>query len=98
MAKIEKRKRDLKWWQEAQELEYEDGRKLEEAYNPERLKPGIDGRNTPKVTDMYASKSSANFDKMGAGSSEASKPKKGDGASKTDVEFKDSGTLGCTIS
>ena len=80
MARVETRTRELKWWQEAGEEQYMDGHKLEEAYDPKRLKPGYDGRNGPDVKTLYAKKGESRFDKLGADggdNQEVSKPKKG---------------------
>ncbi len=97
MAKINVRKREMQWWMEnSNELEFINKDKLNEAYDPSRLKPGTDGRNGPDVRSMYASKGNAKFDKLGAGDTGASKPKKGDGKQISmeyypgEVEIKDS--------
>lgn len=86
MARIEKRKRDLEWWREAEESEYMDNSKLTEAYDPSRLVPGYDGRNGPDVKQMYAKKGDSRFDDMGA--DEGTKTKKG--SKDTDVTVKES--------
>ena len=78
--RIEERKRQHEWWMNEGEEELHDGSKLEEAYDPKRLKPGYDGRNGPDVKTLYAKKGEARFDKLGADggdNQEVSKPKKG---------------------
>jgi hypothetical protein len=79
MAKVEIRKREKLWWMEEGEQDIQDGTKLEEAYEPSRLKPGYDGRNGPDVKTMYASKGEKRFDDLGASQSTAKATKKGDG-------------------
>jgi hypothetical protein len=78
--RIEERKREHLWWMNENEESLHDGSKLEEAYDPKRLKPGYDGRNGPDVKTLYAKKGEARFDKLGANggdNQEVSKPKKG---------------------
>jgi len=90
---VKVRKRDnVAWWQEASEmpmdtiftgkfkLQESSQKELEEKYDANRLKPGWSGKDAPSVEKMgsgYAK--SGDYDKLGAGSSGASKPKKGDG-------------------
>ncbi len=77
MALVEKRKREKAWWMEEGEENLPADGRLEEAYEPSRLKPGYDGRNGPDVKTMYASKGEARFDDLGASQPNAKTPKKG---------------------
>jgi len=76
---MEKRYREKQWWMNEGELELHNGDRLDEAYDPSRLKPGYDGRNGPDVKTLYAGKEER-FDKLGANggeNQEEEKPKKG---------------------
>jgi hypothetical protein len=78
--KIEEREVTHLWWMNEGEEKLHNGSKLEEAYDPKRLKPGYDGRNGPDVKTLYAKKGEARFDKLGADGGDnqgVSKPKKG---------------------
>ena len=77
MAIVEKRKREHLWWMAENEENLPVDGRLEEAYEPSRLKPGYDGRNGPDVKTMYASKGEARFDDLGASQPNAKTPKKG---------------------
>lgn len=82
MAEITKRKRITeKWWMEPGEAQIlEEQAKLDEAYDPKRLRPGWSGKDAPAAEEMgsgYASKTDGKYDKLG--SSQGEKTKKGDG-------------------
>lgn len=78
-----KRAPELKWWQEAGEKPISKNPRITEGYESNRLQPGTDGRNPPRVTDEYAKGSGSvadkgrKYDDLGASAPHATKPKKG---------------------
>lgn len=65
MANVTVRKRLVEWWREPNEQI--DGSRLDEAYDPARLKPGLDGKNGPDVKKMYATDSDGSPGGLGSG-------------------------------
>lgn len=65
MAGVTIRKRLNEWWREPGEVA--DEGKLNEAYDPSRLKPGYDGKNGPDVKKMYATDADGSPGGLGSG-------------------------------